>query len=132
MAGFDLARSYAIFGMYIVNFIFCFGSFKNETLTGKFNNLFIGNSTSIFIICAGKGIKFLSNRHAGNEEEKKKLKLVILKKSLFLFALGLLLCNWWPGDIIHFYAGYMHLGALMLYVPKRYYLLVAVLAMVIY
>jgi uncharacterized protein len=24
--GFDLARAYAIFGMYIVNFTFCFGT----------------------------------------------------------------------------------------------------------
>ncbi len=41
--GFDLARAYAIFGMYIVNFNFCFGSIwpSNDPLA-RFLNLFTG------------------------------------------------------------------------------------------
>lgn len=130
--GFDLARAYAIFGMYIVNFIFCFGSFRSQTVLGKFSNLFIGNSTSIFIICAGMGIIFLAKRHVGSIEVEKKLKLVVLKRSLFLFAIGLLLYNWWPGDILHFYGGYMHIAAIMLFIPKRYYLWAAVFTLAAY
>jgi uncharacterized membrane protein YeiB len=130
--GFDLARAYAIFGMYIVNFIFCFGSFRSQTVLGKFSNLFIGNSTSIFIMCAGMGIMLLTNRHIATDEEKRRLKLIILKRSLFLFALGLLLYNWWPGDILHFYGGYMHIAALMLFVPKRYYLWAAFFTVAFY
>ena len=34
--GFDLARAYAILGMFIVNFNFCFGSFQNNTPIGQF------------------------------------------------------------------------------------------------
>lgn len=69
--GFDLARAYAIFGMYIVNFIFCFGSFRDDSIFGKFANLFIGNSTSIFIICAGMGVIFMTNKETSTLEEKK-------------------------------------------------------------
>ena len=112
--GFDLARTYAIFGMFIVNFIFCFGSFRDETVFGKFANLFIGNSTSIFIICAGMGVVLMTNRDTYSIEEKNKLKSVILKRSWFLFVLGLLLYNWWPGDILHFYGAYMHIAAFLL------------------
>ena len=130
--GFDLARAYAIFGMYVVNFIFCFGSFRNQSVLGKLSNLFIGNSTSIFIICAGMGIMLLTNRHITTDEEKRKLKLMIFKRSLFLFSLGLLLYNWWPGDILHFYGGYMHIAVLMLFVPKRYYLWATVVTLVFY
>jgi uncharacterized membrane protein YeiB len=130
--GFDLERAYAIFGMYIVNFVFCFGSFRNETLLGKFANLFIGNSTSIFIICAGMGIVFLTNRYSNSIEDKRKLNSILLKRSLFLFALGLLLYNWWPGDILHFYGGYMHIAAFMLFVPKRNYLWIALAFIVVY
>lgn len=130
--GFDLARAYAIFGMFVVNFTFCFGSFRNPTVLGKLTNLFIGNSTSIFIICAGMGIVLLANRHTVGSEEKKKLKRVILKRSLFLLGLGLLLYNWWPGDILHFYGAYLDIAAFLLFVPKRYYLWAAASAIAFY
>ena len=61
--GFDLARAYAIFGMFIVNFNFSFGSIMapSETI-GHFLNIFTGNSTAIFIICAGMGVSLMTNR----------------------------------------------------------------------
>lgn len=130
--GFDLARAYAIFGMFIVNFTFCFGSFQDNSILGKFTKLFIGNSTSIFIICAGMGLILMTNPDKYTDEEKNQLKSVILKRSWFLFALGLLLYNWWPGDILHFYGGYMHIATFLMFLPRRYYLWIAVFAIVIY
>ena len=130
--GFDLARAYAIFGMFIVNFNFCFGSFQDNSFLGQFLNLFIGNSTAIFIILAGMGVSLMTNRNKYNTDEKSKLKSIILKRSWFLFALGLLLYNWWPGDILHFYGGYMHIAAFVLFVPKKYYLWIAFFAIVIF
>jgi uncharacterized protein len=131
--GFDLARAYAIFGMFIVNFNFCFGSFQDKTPIGSFLNLFTGNSTAIFIICAGMGVSLMTFRHdTYTWQERKSFKSIILKRSWFLFALGLLLYNWWPGDILHFYGGYMHLAAFLLFVPKRYYLLFALGAIAVF
>jgi uncharacterized membrane protein YeiB len=131
--GFDLARAYAIFGMFIVNFNFSFGSIMAPTETvGHFLNVFTGNSTAIFIICAGMGVSLMTNKNDYSKEEKGKLKSIILKRSWFLFALGLLLYNWWSGDILHFYGGYMHLAALLLFVPKRYYLWAAVSTILIF
>lgn len=133
VVGFDIARAYAIFGMYIVNFNFCFGSvFQTREPVGRFLNLFVGNSTAIFIILAGMGVAFMSNRIEYSSIEKKKLKTVILKRSWFLFALGLALFSWWPGDILHFYGGYMHLAAFLLFVPKKYYILTAIAAILIF
>ena len=61
--GFDLARAYAIFGMFIVNFNFSFGSVMNPTdPLGHFLNIFTGNSTAIFIICAGMGVSIMTNK----------------------------------------------------------------------
>ncbi len=133
MIGFDLARAYAIFGMYIVNFNFCFGSIwqSNDPLA-RFLNLFTGNSTSIFIILAGMGVSFMANKKGDNEANKAKLKSIILKRSWFLLALGLLLYPWWQGDILHFYGSYMHIAAFVLFVPKRYYLAIAVAVIVVY
>jgi uncharacterized protein len=131
--GFDLARAYAIFGMYIVNFNFCFGSIwqSNDPLA-RFLNAFTGNSTSIFIILAGMGVSFMANKYGDNETSKAKLKSIILKRSWFLLALGLLLYPWWQGDILHFYGSYMHIAAFVLFVPKRHYLFIAIAVIFIY
>lgn len=131
--GFDLARAYAIFGMFIVNFNFSFGSIMAPTDSiGRFLNIFTGNSTAIFIICAGMGISLMTNGSNYSHEEKTKLKSIILKRSWFLFALGLLLYNWWTGDILHFYGGYMHFAAFLLFIPKRYYLAFAFAAIFVF
>ncbi|MES2747142.1 MAG: DUF418 domain-containing protein [Bacteroidota bacterium] len=133
IVGFDLARAYAIFGMFIVNFNFSFGSIMLPTDSmGRFLNIFTGNSTAIFIICAGMGVALMTNRNDYSIEEKSALKSKILKRSWFLFALGLLLYNWWAGDILHFYGGYMHFAAFVLFIPKKYYLWCAIFAIVIF
>lgn len=129
IAGFDLARAYAIFGMFIVNFNFCFGSvWQTDEPVGRFLNLFVGNSTAIFIILAGMGVSLMAQKCGSEESEIKKTKATILKRSVFLFIIGLLLFLWWPGDILHFYGSYMHFAAFMLFVPKRYLLVAAVAA----
>lgn len=131
--GFDLARAYAIFGMFIVNFNFSFGSVMAPAgPAGRFLNIFTGNSTAIFIICAGMGVALMTNKPNYTIIEKAELKSKILKRSWFLFAIGLLLYNWWSGDILHYYGGYMHFAAFLLFVPRRYYLLGAMLAIAIF
>ena len=131
--GFDLARAYAIFGMFIVNFNFSFASIMAPSdKIGWFLSLFTGNSTAIFIICAGMGVSLMTNKSNFSKEDKSILKSKILKRSWFLFGLGLLLYNWWQGDILHFYGGYMHFAALLLFTPKKYYLWFAFLSIVIF
>lgn len=131
--GFDLARAYAVFGMFIVNFNFSFGSVMMPADNfGRFLNIFTGNSTAIFIICAGMGVSLMTNRINYSNEEKAFLKSKIVKRSWFLFTMGLLLFNWWSGDILHFYGGYMHFAAFLLFVPKRYYLFGALTAIIVF
>ena len=123
--GFDLARAYAIFGMFIVNFNTVFGSHTNHEGLSGFLNLFNGNSSTLFVMLAGMGVALMSNRVEYTELEKKNIKSIILKRSWFLFFIGLALCLWWPADILHFYGGYMHIAAFLLFVPKRWYLIAA-------
>lgn len=130
--GFDLARAYAILGMFIVNFNFSFGALVYPTdLFGHFLNIFTGNSTAIFIICAGMGLSLMTSK-VSREEEKRKIRSKVLKRSWFLFALGLILFNWWSGDILHFYGGYMHLASFLLFINKRLYLLYALLGIIVF
>lgn len=131
--GFDLARAYAIFGMFIVNLNYSFGAIMSPPTDkiGWFMSLFAGNSTAIFIICAGMGLALLSY-NAENETQKEIIKLKVLKRSWFLFGIGLLLYSWWQGDILHFYGGYMHIAAFILFIPRRYYLAIAMITLVIH
>lgn len=130
--GFDLARAYAIFGMYIVNFNIVFGSYKDESLMGQFLSLFNGNSSSMFVILAGMGVALMTNRTEYSNEEKRNVRSIVMRRSWFLFFFGLLFYNWWQADILHFYGGYMHIAAFLLFIPKRLYLWAAGAAIVIF
>jgi uncharacterized protein len=130
--GFDLARAYAILGMFIVNFNTVFGSHKDESYMGKFLGLFNGNSSTIFVILAGMGVSLMTSRPEYTDIEKKQLRSVVLKRSWFLFFTGLLLYIWWPADILHFYGGYMHIAALLLFVNRKYYLWAAGAAILLF
>ncbi len=130
--GFDLARAYAILGMFIVNFNTVYGSFTDKSILGQFLYLFSGNSSSTFVILAGMGISLMTGRGEYGLAEKSKLKIIISRRSWFLFTIGLLLYIWWPADILHYYGGYMHLAILILFLPKKYYLWAAFLAIIIF
>jgi uncharacterized protein len=130
--GFDLARAYAIPGMFIVNFVNVFGGYEDKSIVGKFASLFNGNASTLFVMLAGMGLALMTNKPIYSQDEKNKIKSLVLKRSWFLFALGLLLYTWWPFDILHFYGGYMHIAALILFVPKQWYLWGAALVIVIY
>jgi uncharacterized membrane protein YeiB len=130
--GFDLARAYAIFGMYIVNFNIVFGSRHDESVLGRFLSLFSGNSSTVFVMLAGMGLALMTNRPEYISEKRTRIRKTVHKRGLFLFAIGLLLYLWWPADILHFYGGYMHFAALLLFVDKRFCLWVAAFSIVIF
>ncbi len=120
--GFDLARTYAILGMYIVNFNIVFGNLKDNSWIGQFLLLFNGNSSTAFVMLSGMGLSLMTNRAYYSESNRKKVRETVLKRATFLFVLGILLSLWWPADILHFYGGYMGLAAIILYADKKYYL----------
>ena len=130
--GFDLARAYAIFGMYIVNFNMVFGSYDSTSLAGKFLSLFSGNSSTVFVMLAGMGIALMTNRPYYTAEEKKKLRHTVLKRAWFLCVLGLLLSIWWPADILHFYGVYLFIASFLLFLHKRYYLIASLVSILVF
>lgn len=132
IVGFDVARAYAILGMFIVNFNVVFSDLADDSLLARFMRLFNGNSSTLFVMLAGMGVAFMTNRLSYNPDERQKLRSTILKRAAFLFACGLLLFLWWPADILHFYAIYMEVAALVLFVPSRYYLWLAAGAVVVF
>jgi uncharacterized membrane protein YeiB len=126
--GFDLARTYAIFGMFIVNFNIVFGNFNDKTGLNYFLSMFSGNSATVFVMLAGMGLALMTNRENYTNEEKVRLRNTILKRALFLFVTGLLLQTFWPADILHFYGGYMTFTSFLLFANRKYYLWVSAIA----
>jgi uncharacterized protein len=132
ITGFDLARAYAIFGMFIVNFNTVFGSLANHNGLSGFLNLFNGNSSTLFVILAGMGVSLMTGRNEYTPEEKRNVKSIIVKRSWFLFVLGVAFYLWWPADILHFYGGYMHIAVLLIFFPKKIFLYAAAAAVIIF
>lgn len=131
--GFDLARAYAIFGMFIVNFNMVFGNHDDSSLLGKILVLFSGHSSTVFVILAGMGVALMTNRtQEYTLEDRKRLRNMILKRAAFLFVFGMLFCHWWPADILHLYGGYMSIGALLVFMHKRYHLIAALIAVIVF
>ncbi|BAP31181.1 uncharacterized protein CHSO_2144 [Chryseobacterium sp. StRB126] len=131
--GFDLARAYAIFGMFIVNFNMVFGNHDDPSFLGKFLVLFSGHSSTVFVILAGMGVALMTNRILEyTQEDRRRLRHTILKRAAFLFIFGILFCLWWPADILHLYGGYMSIGALLVFMDKKYYLIAAAIVILIF
>jgi uncharacterized protein len=116
--GFDLARAYAIFGMFIVNFNTVFGNVTSQEGLFGLLNAFNGNSSVLFVILAGMGVSLMTSQALLQPQQQPQSKAIVLKRSWFLFVFGLLFFLWWPADILHFYGGYMHLAAFLLFVPR--------------
>lgn len=132
ITGFDLARAYAIFGMFIVNFNTVFGSVTSKEGLFGLLNAFNGNSSVLFVILAGMGVSLMTRSALDEPAQQSQLKNTVLRRSWFLFVFGLLFFLWWPADILHFYGGYMHIAAFLLFVPRKALLWAALGAIVLF
>jgi uncharacterized protein len=130
--GFDLARAYAIFGMFIVNFNMILGSYTDNSVTGQFLSLFSGNSSTVFVMLAGMGVALMTNRSEYSLTEKARLRNTILKRASFLFVFGHIFNVFWPADILHFYGWYMFVVAFLLFVKRQYFIWLAIFAVFIF
>ncbi len=108
ITGIDVARALAVIGMIIVNFKIVLGGEGNEWLA-SFVQIFDGKAAATFVVLAGIGIALMTNEAVRNND-KARLRLsmkTIIRRSVFLFVIGLSYISIWPADILHFYAIYM-------------------------
>ena len=77
VSGFDLARALAIFGMVIVNFKIAMNAETGSPLLMNFVKLFEGRASALFVILAGIGVTFLTNKVRGSTD-----KILILKSRM--------------------------------------------------
>jgi uncharacterized membrane protein YeiB len=118
--GYDLARALAIVLMVLVNFQLMLarppaGEGTAELLLRWLVHVPSGRSSSLFVVLSGAGFSLLTRRarESGDRVELRVARRTLLLRAAFLFVLGNLLHVVWSIDILHFYACYLAIAALL-------------------
>lgn len=134
VTGLDLARALAIFGMVIVNFKIVMNSETGNTFLMWFSGLFEGRASALFVILAGIGVTFLTNKARESTDKSVVLKsrISLIKSGLLLVIFGLTYTPIWEADILHFYGFYFLIAAAIFMVNNKTLLLLASLIMLMF
>lgn len=108
LVGLDVARFLALAGMVVVNFNVLMTD-QTSQLADPMLNVLQGRAAALFVILAGIGLG-LATRHARWTESLQ----LNMKRAVLLMIIGLLNALVFQADIIHYYALYFLLGALVL------------------
>ncbi|GMX65337.1 heparan-alpha-glucosaminide N-acetyltransferase domain-containing protein [Paenibacillus elgii] len=119
----DFARALAIFGMIIVNYKLAMqaengGPAWLQSIAG----LFEGRASALFVVLAGIGISLMTSkaRNSMNEELIRQSRNSLYRRAAFLFVAGvLLLLMGWSADILHYYAVFMLVAAVLITVSDN-------------
>ena len=121
--GYDVARAIAVIGMIIVNYhnIFLVGRSHHPLWFTGLASFLQGRAAAVFVMLAGVGITLMSHKAilSGDPYLSRKIRRELLKRSIFLFLIGLVFLHWWHSDILHFYGIFLSTGALLLFVSGR-------------
>ena len=134
VTGLDLARALAIFGMVIVNFKIAMNAETGNLLLMSFAGLFEGRASALFVILAGIGVTFLTNKARESSDRSLVLKnrLSLIKRGLLLIAIGLVYTPIWEADILHFYGFYFLIAAAIFTVNDKALLFISAIIMLIF
>ncbi len=134
VTGFDLARALAIFGMVIVNFKIAMTAETGNMLLMNFAEAFEGRASALFVILAGIGVTFLTNKARESSDGALVLKnrLSLIKRGLLLIAIGLVFTPIWEADILHFYGFYFLIAAAILTANDKSLLFISAIIMLIF
>lgn len=113
VTGIDLARALAIFGMIIVNYKLTMNAETGNLLLISFAKLFEGRASALFVILAGIGITFFTNkaRASGDRLLITNSRIKLVKRGMLLIFIGLIYTPIWPADILHYYGFYFLVAA---------------------
>ncbi|MBT3270406.1 DUF1624 domain-containing protein [Candidatus Poribacteria bacterium] len=112
IAGFDVARAFAIYGMTFVNFGVVLA---DPTADGPRWPAIVakgleGRAAATFVVLAGIGLALMAAR-AHDTHDHARVRATILRRAALLFVVGLAYMPLWPADILHYYGVYLVVGA---------------------
>lgn len=119
LSGVDLARSFALFAMIMVNFRLAMGvtTSSSPSLLAIFEAL-QGRAAACFVILAGIGLQLGSAQLAQHEARRR-----LILRAMFLMVAGLLNLLVFPADIMHYYATFFVIAAFLVPATNRQLLL---------
>jgi uncharacterized protein len=112
VAGYDLARALAVMGMVVVNYtsMLDITRFSPAWLEPAIDFIY-GRAAAVFVMLAGVSISLMARRRQ-DPADLRTFRRRLMKRSLLLLIAGMALWQWWPADILHFYAAFIAVGAL--------------------
>ena len=113
--GLDIARFFAFTGMVLVNFRIAAQVVGHNDWAANLTQLLEGRAAALFVVLAGVGIS-LANADA----------MLMAKRALFLFAIGLLNQTIFEADILHYYGVYFLCAIPMMWLTSRGLIIAAV------
>lgn len=126
VSGYDLARSLALLGMFIVHFGLVVSADQNRPAWAvEVMKLLDGRAAATFVVLAGIGLTLMSRRAvaAGDSNATSGVRRIVTRRGLFLLGLGFANLAIWPGDILRVYGVSMLLAAWLITAPNRRLLL---------
>ena len=118
IAGYDLARSLALFGLAISNF----SHSVDHTGFYLLDTLIQGGTIATFLVLAGIGVSLLSQRSRatsdthGFTDSRKRL----IRRAAFLLVVGICCSSIWQANFLCFFSICIAVGALLLTVSNRW------------
>jgi uncharacterized membrane protein YeiB len=131
--GYDVARAVAIAAMILENFkVYLLEQRAEPHLLVWLSGLTDGRSAPLFVTLAGVGLALFTKPalEAGDQVALASARKVILIRSLFFLALSGPFIRVWSMDILHFFAAYFFLAAVIFLKSSRRQLLGAALGIV--
>jgi uncharacterized protein len=104
--GIDLARSLALLGMIVVHFGLVMAADPSRPVWATEVMKFLdGRAAATFVILAGVGLSLRSRRAVASKEPAAiaEVRSVLVRRGLFLLAVGFANLAIWPGDILRVY-----------------------------
>ena len=123
---FDLARALAIFGMVVVHFSLVMAAGRTGPGWLRAGLGFLdGRAAATFVILAGIGVTLMSQRAVKGADSLAitKVREALIRRGLFLLALGFINLRIWPGDILRVYGVSLLLAARLITASDRRLLL---------
>lgn len=123
LLGYDVARAIAICGMILINFPIYLASLESEAghPLAWVANLHFGRAAALFVTLAGAGVALMARG-----ADRAAVRRTLFLRASFLFVLGNLLILAWRIDILHFYAFYLAIAAIVLVALPRWALLLGI------
>ncbi|HEY7155482.1 MAG TPA: DUF418 domain-containing protein [Gemmataceae bacterium] len=122
IAGYDIARSFALLGMIVVHFSLVMAADRSgPSWLVSILGFLDGRAAATFVILAGVGVTLRSQRAATSADAQAiaEVRRTLIRRGLFLLVAGFINLRIWPGDILRVYGVSLLLAARLVSASNR-------------